>query len=64
MKLVELISGLQTSQDTLDRSRAFAIAAGKTVTVSKDVPGFVANALLMPFINEVDIQLVRVHGPS
>ncbi|KAF8910821.1 hypothetical protein CPB85DRAFT_1304769 [Mucidula mucida] len=52
MKLVELISALQTSQDTLDRARAFAIAAGKTVTVSKDVPGFVSNALLMPFINE------------
>ncbi|CAA7260486.1 unnamed protein product [Cyclocybe aegerita] len=52
MKLVELISALQTSQDTLDRARAFAIACGKEVTVSKDVPGFVSNALLMPFINE------------
>ncbi|KAF9478130.1 hypothetical protein BDN70DRAFT_860706 [Pholiota conissans] len=52
MKLVELISGLQTSENTLERARAFAIACGKEVTVSKDVPGFVANALLMPFINE------------
>lgn len=52
MKLVELISALQTSQQTLDRARAFAIACGKEVTVSKDVPGFVSNALLMPFINE------------
>jgi len=52
MKLVELISALQTSQETLDRARAFAIACGKEVTVSKDVPGFVSNALLMPFINE------------
>ncbi|KIY62069.1 hypothetical protein CYLTODRAFT_427180 [Cylindrobasidium torrendii FP15055 ss-10] len=52
MKLVELIPAIQTSQDTLDRARAFAVAAGKEVTVSKDVPGFVANALLMPFINE------------
>ncbi|KAF8161408.1 3-hydroxyacyl-CoA dehydrogenase [Crassisporium funariophilum] len=52
MKLVELISALQTSQDTLDRARAFAIACGKEVTISKDVPGFVSNALLMPFINE------------
>ncbi|KAF8806645.1 hypothetical protein BYT27DRAFT_7191204 [Phlegmacium glaucopus] len=52
MKLVELISALQTSQQTLDRARSFAVACGKEVTVSKDVPGFVSNALLMPFINE------------
>ncbi|EDR00535.1 uncharacterized protein LACBIDRAFT_240565 [Laccaria bicolor S238N-H82] len=52
MKLVELISALQTSQETLDRARNFAIACGKEVTTSKDVPGFVSNALLMPFINE------------
>ncbi|TFY61353.1 hypothetical protein EVJ58_g4560 [Rhodofomes roseus] len=52
MKLVELISALQTSQETLDRARAFAVACGKEVTTSQDVPGFVSNALLMPFINE------------
>ncbi|KZT72449.1 hypothetical protein DAEQUDRAFT_705606 [Daedalea quercina L-15889] len=52
MKLVELISALQTSQETLDRARSFAIACGKEVTTSQDVPGFVSNALLMPFINE------------
>ncbi|QRV98345.1 3-hydroxyacyl-CoA dehydrogenase [Ceratobasidium sp. AG-Ba] len=52
MKLVELISGLQTTPETLERARSFAQACGKEVTVSKDVPGFVSNALLMPFINE------------
>ncbi|PPQ70597.1 hypothetical protein CVT26_013196 [Gymnopilus dilepis] len=52
MKLVELISALQTSEETLERARAYAVACGKEVTVSKDVPGFVSNALLMPFINE------------
>lgn len=52
MKLVELIGALQTSPDVLERSRAFAIAMGKTVTVSQDTPGFVSNRLLMPFINE------------
>ncbi|KAH9949244.1 3-hydroxyacyl-CoA dehydrogenase [Amylocystis lapponica] len=52
MKLVELISALQTSKETLDRARAFAVACGKEVTTSQDVPGFVSNALLMPFLNE------------
>ncbi|KAF4598853.1 hypothetical protein EYR38_007263 [Pleurotus pulmonarius] len=52
MKLVELISALQTTPDVLDRARSFAVACGKEVTTSKDVPGFVSNALLMPFINE------------
>ncbi|KAF8504639.1 3-hydroxyacyl-CoA dehydrogenase [Russula emetica] len=60
MKLVELISALQTSEDTLSRARAFAVACDKDVTVvSKDVPGFVSNALLMPFINEAIIWLER-----
>lgn len=52
MKLVEIIPALQTSDDTLQRAREFATACGKEVTVSKDVPGFISNALLMPFINE------------
>ncbi|KAF8589520.1 hypothetical protein K439DRAFT_1651597 [Ramaria rubella] len=59
MKLVELISALQTSSETLDRARSFAIACGKEVTTSQDVPGFVSNALLMPFINEAIMHLER-----
>ncbi|ESK85552.1 3-hydroxybutyryl- dehydrogenase [Moniliophthora roreri MCA 2997] len=59
MKLVELISALQTSQQTLDRARDFAVDCGKTVTTSQDVPGFVSNALLMPFLNEAILHLER-----
>ncbi|KAJ3557785.1 hypothetical protein NP233_g11657 [Leucocoprinus birnbaumii] len=59
MKLVELISALQTSEETLSRARAFAVACGKEVTTSKDVPGFVSNALLMPFINEAIMHLEK-----
>ncbi|KAM6502731.1 3-hydroxyacyl-CoA dehydrogenase, NAD binding domain containing protein [Amanita muscaria] len=59
MKLVELISALQTTPQTLDRARSFAIACGKEVTTSKDVPGFVSNALLMPFINEAIMHLEK-----
>jgi len=59
MKLVELISAIQTSPETLERARLFAIACGKECTVSKDVPGFVSNALLMPFINEAIMWLEK-----
>ncbi|KIK22730.1 hypothetical protein PISMIDRAFT_679948 [Pisolithus microcarpus 441] len=52
MKLVELISAVQTAPETLAHARAFAEACGKEVATSQDVPGFVSNALLMPFINE------------
>mgnify|MGYP001562231196 FL=1 len=64
MKLVELIPALQTSPDTLERARKFAVAMGKTVTVSKDTPGFVSNRLLMPFINEAILALEEVRLSS
>jgi len=59
MKLVELISALQTSKSTLQRARAYATACGKEVTTSQDVPGFVSNAVLMPFINEAIMTLEK-----
>jgi len=52
MKLVEVISGLQTSRDTLDCTLDLAQRMGKVCSSSRDVPGFVANRLLMPYINE------------
>ena len=52
LPLVELIGGLQTSDSTLRTTRLLAAAMGKTVTSSRDSPGFVANRLLMPYINE------------
>lgn len=59
MPLVELIPAIQTSSEVVDRSRAFAQACGKEVTTSKDVPGFVSNRLLMPFINEAVMALEK-----
>ncbi|KAJ1854363.1 hypothetical protein GGH12_004196 [Coemansia sp. RSA 1822] len=57
MKLVEIIPGLQTSEDTLSTTLALAQKMGKTTTMSQDVPGFIANRLLMPYINEAVIAL-------
>lgn len=52
MQLVEIIRGLQTSDDTLRRTLAFARAVGKTPVEASDYPGFIANRILMPMINE------------
>ncbi len=53
MKLVELIRGVQTSDSTCAVVTAAAARMGKTtVLASKDVPGFIVNRVLMPYINE------------
>lgn len=52
MKLVELIKGIATSDETFDLANNFAVALGKSVTVSEDFPGFIVNRILLPMINE------------
>jgi 3-hydroxybutyryl-CoA dehydrogenase len=56
-KGVEIISGLQTSKATLDTAVAFCELMGKIASVSADSPGFLANRILMPYINEAIICL-------
>lgn len=52
MKLVEVIRGLATSDATAQRTVALAAALGKTPVEANDFPGFIANRILMPMINE------------
>ena len=52
MGLIEVIPGLATSQETTDRTVAFAESLGKQVVLSQDEPGFVVNRILLPMINE------------
>ena len=52
MKLVELIRGEQTSEETLTAASSFVQSLGKTVVHSADKTGFIVNRALMPFINE------------
>ena len=52
MKLIEVIPGLATSDDTRERTIAFAEGLGKEVVLSQDEPGFVVNRILLPMINE------------
>ncbi len=52
LKLVEIIRGRETSDETADAITALAEDLGKTPAVANDFPGFVSNRILMPFINE------------
>ncbi|KAL1963265.1 hypothetical protein VTN77DRAFT_8488 [Rasamsonia byssochlamydoides] len=56
-KGVEIITGLQTSQETIDTAIAFVERMGKIPARSADSPGFLANRILMPYINEAIICL-------
>ncbi|TXH53281.1 MAG: 3-hydroxybutyryl-CoA dehydrogenase [Bacteroidia bacterium] len=52
MKLVEVINGFSTSKETSDTIIALSKTLGKVPALSNDYPGFVANRILMPMINE------------
>jgi len=52
MKLVEVIRGLATSDETYEKVHAACSAVGKIPVVANAFPGFVANRILMPMINE------------
>ena len=52
MKLVEVVRGLKTSDETVKRTVALAEEVGKTAVQCNDHPGFVSNRVLMPMINE------------
>ncbi len=52
MKLVEIIRGLQTSDETCKTVHDLTAKLGKTPAMAKDFPGFVSNRVLMPMINE------------
>jgi 3-hydroxybutyryl-CoA dehydrogenase len=52
MALLELIRGLQTSDDTLAKAEAFAKRVGKVPITARNSPGFAVNRILCPMINE------------
>jgi 3-hydroxybutyryl-CoA dehydrogenase len=50
MKLVEVVVGLDTADETVDRASAFAEQIGKTAIKTKDRSGFIVNFLLVPYL--------------
>ena len=59
LKLVEVIRGLDTSDETAAAIVALARDLGKTPAEARDFPGFVSNRILMPFINEAAYALLE-----
>ncbi|MCA1827042.1 MAG: 3-hydroxybutyryl-CoA dehydrogenase [Myxococcales bacterium] len=52
MQLIEIIRGAQTSDETYATTRGLAEKLGKTTVLSKDMPGFIVNRILIPMLNE------------
>jgi 3-hydroxybutyryl-CoA dehydrogenase len=50
MKLIELVVGIDTSEDSFERAAAFAERIGKTAIRTKDRSGFIVNMLLVPYL--------------
>jgi len=64
MRLIEIIRGLETDDETAAAAVAFAGELGKTVIESRDMPGFLVNRMLGPFINEAIFALMEGTGTA
>jgi 3-hydroxybutyryl-CoA dehydrogenase len=64
MKLVELVRGLQTSDETLGTIRALGERLNRQLVFSQDRPGFLINRILIPFLNEACFALEEGTGSA
>ncbi|HET9533214.1 MAG TPA: 3-hydroxybutyryl-CoA dehydrogenase [Blastocatellia bacterium] len=64
MKLVEIIRGVATSDESFETTRALAESMGKIAVEVNDAPGFVSNRVLMPMINEAIFALYEGVGSA
>ncbi len=64
MKLVEIVQGMETSNNTMTLALDLAKRMGKTPVVCKDVPGFIVNRILIPMINEAIFALEEGVGTA
>jgi 3-hydroxybutyryl-CoA dehydrogenase len=62
MRLVEIIKGLATAEETFQVTKDLAIKMGKTPVEAHDFPGFISNRVLMPMINEAIYALFQGVG--
>lgn len=63
MKLVEVIRGQRTSDETINALTGFAESLGKTAVIAKDTPGFIVNRVARPFYGEA-LKMLGEHGSN
>jgi 3-hydroxybutyryl-CoA dehydrogenase len=64
MRLIEIVPGLETSEETIALALDLAKRLGKTPVLCKDAPGFIVNRILMPMINEAMFALQEGEATS
>ena len=64
MKLVEIVRGLATSDETFRATQALALRLDKTPVSSRDIPGFIVNRILVPLLNEACFALYEGVGSA
>lgn len=64
MKLVELIRGIATDDETYDKIREFSLSIGKTVVDAPEFPGFIVNRILVPMQNEAAFMVMEGCKPE
>lgn len=64
MKLVELVRGIATDDDTYVKVREFALGIGKTVVDAPEYPGFIVNRILVPMQNEAAFMVMEGCRPE
>jgi len=64
MKLVEIIRGVDTSEEAFSTTKSLATAMGKTPVEVNDFPGFISNRILIPMINEAIYALMEGVGSA
>ncbi|WP_068673246.1 3-hydroxyacyl-CoA dehydrogenase family protein [Oceanobacillus sp. Castelsardo] len=64
MRLLEIVRGINTSEETIQFSHLFAEQIGKQVIVANDYPGFTVNRVLVPMINEAAFLVMEGNSPE
>lgn len=64
MKLLEIVKGINTSDEVIEKSKVFAEAIGKEVIVANDLPGFTVNRVLVPMMNEAAFLVLEGNDPA